>query len=165
MSNILAQEILKEMESEVVATRKCLERIPENLFDYKPHEKSMAMGRLASIVADIPRWMVKAAKDTELDFGTDKHPLPKNPAEMVKFFDEHMKSLRTQLENTTDEKLEETFYLKYNGQVVWESSKLDNITSSIRHSAHHRGQLTVYMRMSNIAVPALYGPSADEQAF
>jgi|SRR6185436_4598935 len=165
MSNILAQEILKQLEAEAPATRACLEKIPENLFNYKPHEKSMAMGNLAFVCADIPRWIVLAAKDPELDFAKAKHDQPKNTADLVKFFDEHMKSARKAFDGMTDEKLAETFYLKFNGQVVWESSKLDNITSSIRHLAHHRGQLTVYMRLNNIPVPAIYGPSADEQAF
>jgi uncharacterized damage-inducible protein DinB len=164
MSNILAQEVLKQIEAEVPATRKCLERIPANLFGYKPHEKSMAMGYVAFIVADIPRWIVATAKSTELDFAKFKHDDPKTPEDLIRFFDEHMKSVRNAFSNLTDEKLNETFYLKFNGQVVWESSKLDNITSSIRHLAHHRGQLTVYMRLNNIPVPAIYGPTADEPA-
>lgn len=161
----MVAELLKQLEGESPATRKCLERIPDNLFDFKPHEKSMAMGKLAFIVADIPRWIVATAKDTELDFAKFKHDDPKNAADLVKFHDEHMKSARTALQNLSDEKLNETFYLKFNGQVVWEASRLDNITSNIRHLAHHRGQLTVYMRLKDIPVPAIYGPSADEQAF
>jgi uncharacterized damage-inducible protein DinB len=165
MSNVLVNEIIRELEEEVPATRKCLERIQADLFEFKPSEKSMNMGNLAFIVSDIPRWITAAAKSTELDFATFRHDQPKNSADLVKFFDEHMKSAKNALQNISDENLKETFYLKFNGQVVWESSKLANITSSIRHLAHHRGQLSVYMRLKNIPVPAIYGPSADEQAF
>ena len=165
MSNILSMQFLADLEAEAPASRKCLERIPENLFKYKPHEKSMPMGYLASIVADIPRWIVIMVKSNEIDFVKSRHDEPKTTQDLVKFFDEHMKSVRKALENTSDEALNETFFLKNNGQVVYSAPKKDNISPSIRHLVHHRGQLTVYMRLNNIPVPPIYGPSADEQGF
>ncbi|HEX9503568.1 MAG TPA: DinB family protein [Patescibacteria group bacterium] len=159
------QEYLKELEAEVAATRKCLERIPDDLFKWKPHNKSMDMGTLAFIVADIPRWITTMVKASEIDFVKFKHDEPKTTGDLVKFFDEHMKSARNALQNVSDEALAEPFYLKNNGQVVFTSPKKDNISSSINHLVHHRGQLTVYMRLKDIPVPAIYGPSADDRGF
>jgi uncharacterized damage-inducible protein DinB len=165
MNNILGQLFLKDLEAEAPSTRKCLERIDEKLFDFKPHEKSMKMGNLAFVCADIPRWIVSMIKQSEIDFVTFKHDSPKNTADLVKFFDEHMKSARKALASISDEQMKEIFYLKAGGQTVASFPKEDNISSAIRHLCHHRGQLTVYMRLNNIPVPSIYGPTADEQGF
>jgi len=118
---------LKELEAEAGASRKCLERIPENLFDWKPHEKSMTMGYLALLVAEIPKWNA--------------------------------------LQNVSNDALAASFYLKNQGQVLYETLKKESIAPSINHFVHHRGQLTVYMRLNDIAVPSIYGPSADDAGF
>jgi uncharacterized damage-inducible protein DinB len=165
MSNILSSELLRELEEEAPASLKCLERIPAELFDWKPHEKSMKMGSLAFIVADIPRWITNMIKAGEIDFGKDKHDEPKTTEDLIKFHNEHMKSARNYLQKMSDEDLQQQFQLKFNGQVLYTATKLINISSSIRHLAHHRGQLTVYMKLKNIKVPSIYGPSGDEQAF
>jgi uncharacterized damage-inducible protein DinB len=158
-------EFLKELEAEKSATRKCLERIPESLFDWKPHEKSMTMGYLALLVAEIPNWITHMVEKSEIDFVTFEHFNPKNTAELVNHFDENIKKAKIALQNATDESLEELFYLKNNGQVIFSSPKKDNVGSSINHFVHHRGQLTVYMRLNDIPVPSIYGPSADDKNF
>lgn len=158
-------EYLKELEAEANATRKCLEKIPVELFGWKPHEKSMPLGYLAVLVAEIPKWIRYMIEKSEIDFATFDHFQPKNTEELVKHFDENLQAARNALENLSDKMLDETFYLKNNGEIVFSSPKKDNISSSINHLVHHRGQLTVYMRLNDIAVPSIYGPSADDQGF
>jgi uncharacterized damage-inducible protein DinB len=158
-------ELLEELEAEAPATRKCLERIPETLSDWKPHEKSMAMGYLSLLVAEIPKWITHMLEKSEIDFATFEHFQPKNTAELVKHFDENVEGAKKALQKASDESLAEPFYLKNQGQVVFTSTKKDNITSSINHMVHHRGQLTVYMRLNDIPVPSIYGPSADDKGF
>jgi uncharacterized damage-inducible protein DinB len=158
-------EYLKELETEAPATRKCLERIPESLFDWKPHEKSMTMGYLALLVAEIPKWITYMIEKSEIDFVTFEHFQPKNTAELVKHFDENLEGAKNALRNVTNEALAELFFLKNKGQVLFSSPKKENVGSSINHWVHHRGQLTVYMRLNNIPVPSIYGPSADEKGF
>ena len=156
---------LKELESESAPTRKCLEKIPETLFGWKPHEKSMAMGYLALLVAEIPKWITHMVEKGDIDFATFAHFQPKNTAELVNHFDENLKGAKNALRHVSDEALAKTFSLKNHGQVLFSSPIKDNIGSSINHLVHHRGQLTVYMRLNNIPVPSIYGPSADERIF
>ena len=166
MENItLGKFFLKELEEEMPASRKCLERVPESLFTWKPHEKSMQMGYLALLVAEIPKWITEIVEVSEIDFATFSHFQPKTTDELVKHFEDNLKATRVALQNVSDEALSEPFYLKANGNVLFSSPKSDNIGSSINHLIHHRGQLTVYLRLNNIAVPSIYGPSADERNF
>jgi uncharacterized damage-inducible protein DinB len=161
----LGQMYLKELLAEAPASRKCLERVPEKLFDYKPHEKSMNMGYLALLVADIPRWISHMIEKGDIDFATFKQNHPKTTKDLLALFDENMKMVKPLMEKVTDEELAKTFSLKNNGQVLFSSPKEDNISSSINHLVHHRGQLTVYLRLNNIDVPSIYGPSADDKSF
>jgi len=164
MKNGLAlhKEFLKELDAEARASRQCLERIPDKLFDWKPHEKSMPMRSLTYVVADIPRWIKQIVETPEIDFATYKHFQPKTTSDLVSHFDTNLKDAKKALEHTTDESLSETFSLKNKGEVLMSGSKKENISSAINHLVHHRGQLTVYMRLNNIPVPSIYGPSADE---
>jgi uncharacterized damage-inducible protein DinB len=159
----LGTEFLKELEAEAVSTRKCLERIPESTFGWKPHEKSMTMGYLSLLVAEIPKWIQHMVEKSEIDFAKFEHFEPKTTAELVNHFDENLKAARNALQRVSDEALTETFHLKNQGQIVFSSPKKDNIPPSINHLVHHRGQLTIYMRLNNIPVPSIYGPSADER--
>ncbi len=159
------QEFLKELLAEATATRKCLERIPKNLDDYKPHEKSMAMGYLALLVAEMPNWITHIIETGEIDFGTFEHSQPKNNEDLIKHFDENMQGAKKALQNVSNEELDKPFTLKNQGQVLFTSPKKENVIQTINHWVHHRGQLTVYMRLNDIAVPSIYGPSADEKGF
>lgn len=163
--NTLSSEFLKELEAEAAATRKCLERIPVDLFEYKPHEKSMKLGYLALLVAEIPKWLTVSIKDSEIDYGTFEHFEPKTTAELVAHFDENLKDAKDALANVSDKELDENFYLKNKGEMIFSTPKKESISSTINHLVHHRGQLTVYMRLNDIAVPAIYGPSADDRNF
>lgn len=163
--SIIGAEYLQELEAEAKATRKCLEKVPIELFDWKPHEKSMPLGYLAIIVAEIPKWIRYMIETSEIDFATFEHIRPQTTEELVKHFDDNMEATRKVLQNITDEKLAATFYLKNNGETVFSSPVKENISSTINHLVHHRGQLTVYLRLKDIPVPSIYGPSADDRSF
>lgn len=161
----LGKQFLAELNAETPATRKCLERIPESLFEWRPHEKSMTLGYLSQLVAEIPLWIFHMVEDSEIDFVKFNHVHPKTTAELVACFDENIKKAKSVLEKVTDKELESPFSLKMNGQVLYTSPKKVDIGVTLNHWVHHRGQLTVFMRLNDIPVPSIYGPSADEKSF
>lgn len=165
MSNTKSQTFLHELNAEYKATLSCLERIPETLFEYKPHPKSMNMGYLALLVAEIPLWIKHMVTDGEIDFVTFQHVTAKTTSALLAHFEENMQAARKALQRATDEDLNALFTLKANGQVLYTSPKVVDIGVTLNHWVHHRGQLTVYMRLNDIPVPSIYGPSADDKSF
>ena len=159
------KEYLTELEAEARATRKCLQRVPDNLFDWKPHDKTMTLGYLSLLVAEIPKWISHMVMKSEIDFATFEHYKPKTTEELVSHFDANLRGALDVLRGVSNEALDEPFYLKNQGQVVFTSPKKENVGMSINHMVHHRGQLTVYLRLNNIPVPSIYGPSADDRGF
>jgi len=165
MGTVRTQSFLHELNSEYKATLACLKAIPQSLFEYKPHPKSMNMGYLALLVAEIPLWIAHMVTDGEIDFATFKRATPATNKELVDHFEENMAAARKALEKASDEDLQGDFTLKANGQVLYTSKKLTDIGVTLNHWVHHRGQLTVYMRLNDIPVPSIYGPSADDKNF
>jgi len=167
MSDIsLGQQYLEELHSELAATRKCLERIPESLFGWKPHEKSMPLGYLALLVAEIPAWITDIVTVGEIDLATYQHFQPVNTAGLVQHFEDNVKTAEQALKQVTNEALlKEEFHLKSSDNLLFSASRKNAVSSTINHWVHHRGQLTVYMRLNNIDVPSIYGPSADDKNF
>lgn len=165
MNNLIANLYLKELEAEYTATRKCLERIPETLFDYKPHPTSMPLGYLAQLVSEIPLWVSTMAEKSEIDLATFPHPETKTTKALLDHYEENIQGAKKALQNISDDELQQPFSLKANGQVMYTAPKAENIGSTLNHWVHHRGQLTVYMRLNEIAIPSIYGPSADEKVF
>ncbi len=165
MSNSIIEQFITEFEAEIPATRKCLERIPEKLFDWKPHEKSMALGYLTLLVAEIPMWISTMIRTREIDFKTFSHSQPKTTAEMVSHFDENVQGLKKAFGDLSMDDLSKPFVLKNGDQILISSPLVENISSTLNHWVHHRGQLTVYMRLNDILVPSIYGPSADDKGF
>jgi uncharacterized damage-inducible protein DinB len=165
MSTVRVQGYIQELNIETRASRKCLERIPESLFEYKPHPKSMNLGYLSVLVAAIPLWIKYMVTAGEIDLSTFERFTPSTNADLVKYFDDNVKAATNALEKTTDEELQSLFSLKMNGNVVYQSPKIIDVGVTLNHWVHHRGQLTVYMRLNDIAVPSIYGPSADDQNF
>jgi uncharacterized damage-inducible protein DinB len=159
------KEYCAELEAEGASSRKCIERILPSLFKWKPHERSMEMGALAILVAEIPRWIYHMIELGDIDFATFHPSQAKTPQELVKLFDENMANAKEALQKVSDEALEETFSLKRQGEVLFSSPKKINVMQSINHLVHHRGQLTIYLRLNNIPVPSIYGPSADDKTF
>ena len=163
---------LEELEAEAVGTRKALERVPEGHNDWRPHPKSMPLGYLASLVATMPRWIDFMINREELDFAPaggineNRPPEMRTAVELVQWFDESVEKARAALASTTDEHLLTTWKLKAGGYLVTEDPRYKNIRGGVfNHLAHHRGQLTVYLRLNDASVPEIYGPSADEGKF
>ncbi|MFI5154049.1 MAG: DinB family protein [Chitinophagales bacterium] len=161
----LAKAWLKELNDEVPATEKCLERIHEKNWDFKPHPKSMNMGYLALLVAEIPAWITTMLEEGEIDFANFKHAELKTNAELVTHFKSNIAGLRIALEHATNESVNRMFYLKAGGKELFKVPNNEYVTPTFHHWVHHRGQLTVYMRLCDIPVPSIYGPSADERSF
>jgi uncharacterized damage-inducible protein DinB len=162
--------LLAEMNREVERSRRALEQVPDGKYDWKPHEKSMIFGYLADMVATIPNWIAAVVSRDSLDVapadGSSMRPQPKTTAaELVHALDESAAKARQALANVTDEHLATPWQLKARGQVVQEAPRNEFIADTLTHWAHHRGQMTVYLRLMGAKVPAIYGPSADDQAF
>jgi uncharacterized damage-inducible protein DinB len=159
----LGAEYAKELETEAIATRKCLERVPENLWSWKPHQKSMDMGYLVALVAEIPKWISYSIEQTVIDLATFPHDKADTTAALVANYDRYIEGARKALQGISNEGLKEAFYLKHSGKTLFSCSQKENVSSTLNHWVHHRGQLTVYMRLNDIAVPSIYGPSADDK--
>jgi uncharacterized damage-inducible protein DinB len=162
----IAEPLLTELEAESVATRKVLERIPDDKFEWSPHEKSMAFDRLASHVADIPGWVALIVEQDELVLGPDT-PAPEvfeNVEDLVADFETKMEAARISLRNASDETLTGNWKMKMGDQVLIDSPRFQVLrTWVLSHLIHHRAQLSVYLRLNDVPVPAIYGASADEQ--
>jgi uncharacterized damage-inducible protein DinB len=165
MNNTLINQFLSEFEAEIPATRKCLQRIPDTLYDWKPHERSMTLGYLTLLVAEIPKWITAMIKTREIDFKTFQHVEPKSTTDMMDHFEENIKGTKQALQTLSMEDLSKPFVLRNGDQILINSPLNENISSTLNHWVHHRGQLTVYMRLNDIMVPSIYGPSADEKTF
>ena len=166
-TNRIATGLIGELEQEAATTRKMLERIPQEKFDYKPHEKSMTMIRLAWHVADMVDWVNEVCAKDELDFaGMDFTPVePQTTAELVELHDKKVAAALDVLKNTSDEDMHKPWSLKNGETTYFTMPKIAAIrTMCLNHIWHHRGQLSVYLRLNDIPVPAMYGPSADEGA-
>lgn len=163
----IATGLIGELEHEANTTRKVLERIPAEIFDYKPHEKSMTMSRLATHVAEMVNWITVTCTTSELDFAAeDNKPFePKTTEELVEFLNKNVAEALEALKNTSDEEMHEDWTLKNGETVYFTMPKIATLrTFCFNHIWHHRGQLSVYLRLNDIPVPEIYGPSADEGA-
>jgi uncharacterized damage-inducible protein DinB len=166
----LNEFLLTELNREVDRSRRALEQVPEGKYDWKPHEKSMIFGYLADMVATIPSWIALQVTKNDLDVapadGSTMKPEPKKTsAALVQALDKTAADARAALEKTTDEHLHTPWQLKARGNVVQEGPRYAMIQDTINHWAHHRGQMTVYLRLMGAKVPAIYGPSADDKNF
>ena len=163
--SVLAGEFLRELEAEVRATRECLAAVPMGDPAWKPHGKSMELGYMDQLISDMPRWVTYAIEKGAVDFET--YPIfdGKTADEIVQHFDECVDGARNALRTLTDEGLEKKFQLKRGDALLMEQNVRDLISSTINHMVHHRGQLSVYLRMLDKKVPSIYGPSADSGGF
>jgi uncharacterized damage-inducible protein DinB len=166
----LTEFFLTALDREVDRSRRALEQVPDGKYDWKPHEKSMIFGYLADMVATMPSWIAMEITQDELDVapadGPKMKPTPNETSEaLLKALDKAASEARSAFEKTTDEHLMTNWRLLARGQVVMEAPRHVMIQDTINHWAHHRGQMTVYLRLMGAKVPALYGPSADDNRF
>lgn len=161
---------LAELESEAAKSRRVLEHVPPGKRDWKPHERSMQLGYLSDLIANIPSWVGMAITRDELDIapkdGPSQRPAPLNTsAELVAALDKAVATARQALQSTTDAHLETPWRLLAGGQLAFEQPRHQVIRDTFLHSAHHRGQMTVYLRLLGSKVPSVYGPTADDRSF
>ncbi|HLK34875.1 MAG TPA: DinB family protein [Terriglobales bacterium] len=167
----ISAALLPEFDQEMANTRKTLERVPDSKFSWKPHEKSSAMGALAGHLANIPGWLAFTIKEDSLDLAPggkqmEPPPTPKTNKELLAEFDKNVKDGRAVLAAASDGELMKPWSLLNNGKVTMTLPKVAVIRGFVmNHLIHHRAQLGVYLRLNNLPVPAIYGPSADEGGF
>jgi uncharacterized damage-inducible protein DinB len=164
---MIAQTLLPEFDHECAVTRKVLGRLPDDGLDWKPHEKSFSMRDLATHVANIPGWVAVTVNQDELDMGDGFEPPPTGDRDvLLGRFDENVAASRAILEGASDEALLRNWSLRSGDLVHLTMPKAAVLRSFVmNHMIHHRAQLAVYLRLRDIPVPSIYGPSADEEAF
>src|SRR4051812_10773777 len=160
--------LLPEFDHEMRTTRRVLERVPDADLTWKPHEKSFSIGQLAAHLANIPTWIGITCDLSVFDLATlgdDARPKePPSTVQLLRRFDENVTRARQKLVDQTDSALMSTWTLKQAGQEFFTMPKAAVLRSFVmNHSIHHRGQLSVYLRLRNVPVPSIYGPTADEQ--
>jgi len=166
----MTDQFAAQLEDEAPRTRRALERVPAGRDDWKPHDKSMPFGRLSMLVAQMPSWLTLIVKQDSLDLNPaggsniDQRPL-NTSRELVEALDQGVADARKALASVDDNHLMKPCQLMVSGRVVSEQPRHVVIRDTFAHLAHHRGQLTVYLRMNDIPVPAIYGPSADDTRF
>jgi uncharacterized damage-inducible protein DinB len=166
MSKSIVNQFIAEINSETPASRNCIAGSKsEANYEFQPHPKSMKMGYLVLLVAEIPLWIHHVIEDGVIDLAKFPHFDPKDAASLAAHFDENIKKALSSLEKTSDQDLDKPFELKMNGQTVLSDKVGSTISSSINHWVHHRGQLTVYLRLKDLPVPSIYGPSGDTKQF
>ena len=156
--------LLPEFDHEMAVTRKVLARVPEDKFAWQPHEKSMTLGRLAGHLAEIPGWAKETLTMDSLDMGGDHTPdIPKTRADVLAKFDKLVSVARGIIDSTTDAVFISPWTLKNKGQEIFTMPKIAVVRGWVfNHNVHHRGQMSVYLRLTGVPVPSIYGPSADE---
>jgi uncharacterized damage-inducible protein DinB len=164
----ISEALLPEFDQEMANTRKLLACVPEEIQEYKPHEKSMPLGRLAGHVAELPNWAVNTIRLTTLDLtpanGSSYKPFfATSRGELLETFDKNVAEAREAIAGASDEDLLVIWSLVYKGQTVVQMPRIAVLRNMVmNHLIHHRAQLGVYLRLNNIAIPGMYGPSADE---
>jgi uncharacterized damage-inducible protein DinB len=163
----LIQSLLKEMNQEAETTRKMLSRVPDDQYDWQPHEKSMSIRRLATHIAELPSWVSMALNTSGLDFAKNPYSVPtiNNTKDLLVYFEQSLSEGRSRLEQATEDELEGNWTLRNGDQVYSVNRKADVIRMSYSQVIHHRAQLGVYLRLLNVPIPGSYGPSADEMDF
>lgn len=164
----LKELFLEQLDRETATNRKVLERVPPGKNSWKPHERSMEMGYLAALVASMPAWISMMIETEELNLDKPESQRMRakpqdSPANLVKLADESMAQARSALTSTNESHLAKPWKFVMGGRTVSEAPRSQQIADVFTHMAHHRGQLTVYLRLNEAKVPAIYGPSADER--
>jgi uncharacterized damage-inducible protein DinB len=157
------KEIAEQLKEESKSSRTMLERVPADKLDWKPHEKSMTMGRLSGLVADMFGWFSFMIGEDELDFAKNYgYPNDMAGSDLAEFLDKRLAESLAAIDKKPDATLEEKWVMRRGDQIFMETTKGKVSLQTLGHLAHHRGQLSVYLRLNDIPIPSIYGPSADE---
>lgn len=165
----IAESLLGEFDQEMANTRKALERVPMDKPDWKPHEKSMTLGRLAQHIAEIPGWVGITVQMESFDIAPPGQPayqpppVPESHQQLIEIFDKNVTDARAVIAAASDQELMKMWSLLSGGNAIFTLPRIGVLRSMImNHMIHHRGQLGVYLRLNSVPVPGFYGPSADE---
>lgn len=159
----IAEPLLREFDQEMISTRKLLERVPSEKGQWKPHPKSFALGHLAQLVSWMPGWIAQTLRQTELNLGTSAGYSFESTETLLRGFDQNVRDTRDALTTAKDVDFLVPWSLKHGDRVLFTAPRGEVVRSHISHLAHHRGQLTVYLRLLDVPIPSIYGPTADER--
>ena len=160
-----AESFIEEFDAEMASTRKVLERVPTDKADWKPHPKSFSLAHLTQLVATMPGWWIGTLADDHIDLGEQSGYSNQSTESLLQQFDTLVEKARDAIRNTKDEQLGDRWELRMHGQPLFASTKGATARQNMSHLSHHRGQLTVYLRMLDVPIPSIYGPTADEKWF
>lgn len=159
----IGEDLLPEFDQEMATTRRLLERVPSDKGEWKPHPKSFPLGHLAQLVSWMPGWISMALRQSEIDLaGGGKYTLETTET-LLRMFDENVRSAREALASVPDSDFALPWSLKFGDKVLFTSTRGATVRQTINHLVHHRGQLTVYLRLLDVPIPSIYGPTADER--
>ena len=164
---MITEMFVKEMENEAVTTRKMLSRIPEDKYNWKPHEKSMTIQRLATHIAELPTWVSMALNTDELDFESNPYAPKdiKTNKEILDLLEQSLAEAKANLQKAKDDSLSKEWVLRSGKTIYSKSTKGEVIRMAFCQIVHHRAQLGVFLRLLNVPIPGSYGPSADDNTF
>lgn len=154
---------LKEFDQEMASTRRLLERVPSEKGQWKPHEKSFALGHLAQLVSWMPGWITLTLRQPDLDLASGPRYTFEPTEKLVEGFDRNVAEARSALAAVTGGALDEPWSLRMGDRVLMTMPRGEVVRQHLGHLSHHRGQLTVYLRLLDVPIPSIYGPTADEK--
>ena len=158
-----ADTLLPEFDQEMASTRRLLERVPTDKGQWKPHPKSFPLGHLAQLVSMMPGWLTKTIRGVDIDLATTKGYSFEKTETLLAQFDQNVREAREALASASDDDFTRTWSLKRGAQVLFSGTRGVVVRSHISHLIHHRAQLTVYLRLIDVPIPGMYGPTADER--
>jgi uncharacterized damage-inducible protein DinB len=161
----IAESFLPEFDVEMATTRRMLERVPSDRGEWKPHPKSFSLGHLAQLVARMPGWNTQVLRNTELDLGTSQGYSYEKTETLLREFDDHVREARAAIAAASDADLAVNWSLRHGSTVLMTLPRVAVVRQNINHLVHHRGQLSVYLRLLDVPLPSIYGPTADERGF
>ena len=159
----ITETLLPEFDQEMASTRRLLERVPTDKGKWKPHQKSFPLGHLAQLVAMMPGWITNAVLETELNLGAYSGYTYEKTEDLLKVFDKNVKEARKAIASSKDADYTVPWSLKHGDRVIFTMARGPVVRTHINHLIHHRGQLTVYLRLVDVPIPSIYGPTADEK--
>ena len=159
----LSAALLPEFDTEMATTRRVIERVPTTKGEWKPHTKSFSLGHLTQLVAGMPSWINNAVTQTSLDLGRYPGYSYEKTEDLLRSFDKNVVDARAAIASAKDSDFEVMWSLKRGDHVLFSAPRGVIVRQTINHLIHHRGQLTVYLRLIDVPVPSIYGPTADEK--
>ena len=158
----IAEKLLPEFDQEMATARRVLERVPDDNPDWKPHPKSFSIAHLAQLLSWMPGWIGQTLTSTELDLASGSGYSVESTDTLLKAFDENVRTSREAIAASKDSDYDVPWSLKMKGNVLFTMPRGEVVRQHISHLSHHRGQMSVYLRMRDVPVPSIYGPTADE---